>query len=95
MSVRTTFDLPLESFTSRYQLIIFIGYKKIGSEIVVVIMLDKGDAEEDSIEIVLSLVNKDVQCVLLRQFHQGLQSVFEVAPKSEISDLVSDNIRLL
>lgn len=39
-------------------------------------MLDKSNAEEDSIQSVLSLIDKDVQCVLLRHCHQSLQSVF-------------------
>ena len=41
--------------------------------------LDKGDAEENSIEIVLGLINKDVQSVLLRHCHQSLQWVFDEA----------------
>ena len=41
----------------------------------IVTMLDKSNAEEDSIQSVLSLINKDVQCVLLRHSHQSLQYV--------------------
>ena len=41
--------------------------------------LDKGDAEENSIEIVLRLINKDIQRVLLRHCHQSLQWVFDEA----------------
>ena len=64
----------------------------------IVIMLDKSNAEEDSIQSVLSLIDKDIQCVLLRHSHQSLQSVFHeagVGLKSKIPHLVSDHICLL
>ena len=79
LSVRTTFDLPPESLTSRWYSL-YAGKQLKTIQMIefspIVIMLDKSNAEEDSIQSVLSLIDKDVQCVLLRHSHQSLQSVF-------------------
>lgn len=101
LSVRTTFDLPPESLTSRWYSL-YAGKQLKTIQMIafspIVIMLDKSNAEEDSIQSVLSLIDKDVQCVLLRHSHQSLQSVFHeagVGLKSKIPHLVSDHICLL
>ena len=48
------------------------GYERILEAISIVDYSDKGNAEEDPVEIVLCLINEHVQCVFLGHFHKSL-----------------------
>ena len=77
------------------------GYERILEAISIVDYSDKGNAEEDPVEIVLCLINEHVQCVFLGHFHKSLwikmcsRFTFSAKEEEKNPNLVSDHICLL